>query len=120
MKNQIKTQTQRLKDQEMKRATLASITTAAVGVAVFIVALAVCGTAAAQAPNVTWIGGHSGAPAVTTAPDGTTFTVHGYAPSDIYPAYGVDALHADGLEGQGKTIVIVDSYGSPTALHDLQ
>jgi subtilase family serine protease len=35
-------------------------------------------------------------------------------------AYGVDALHAEGWTGKGQTIVIVDSYGSPTALQDLQ
>src|SRR5207247_4197436 len=33
---------------------------------------------------------------------------------------GVDKLHAQGITGKGQTIVIVDSYGSPTALQDLQ
>jgi subtilase family serine protease len=32
----------------------------------------------------------------------------------------VDALHAEGITGKGQTIVIVDSYGSPTALQDLE
>ncbi len=35
-------------------------------------------------------------------------------------AYGVDTLHAAGITGEGETIVIVDAYGSPTALSDLQ
>ncbi len=50
-------------------------------------------------------------------PRSTVF--HCYTPSDIYSAYGVDALHAEGTTGKGETIVIVDSYGSPTAQADL-
>jgi subtilase family serine protease len=46
--------------------------------------------------------------------------IHCYTPQDITAAYGVDAVHAQGDEGQGQTIVLVDSYGSPTAAHDLQ
>jgi subtilase family serine protease len=64
------------------------------------------------------------APAVTFAcvdPDGhpRSTVFHCYTPSDIYAAYGVDALHAEGTTGKGQTIVIVDSYGSPTVQHDL-
>jgi subtilase family serine protease len=54
------------------------------------------------------------------APVHTSASFHCYTPSDIYAAYGVDKLHAEGLTGKGETIVIVDSYGSPTALSDLQ
>jgi subtilase family serine protease len=46
--------------------------------------------------------------------------IHAYSPADICAAYGVDALHAEGWTGQGQTIVIVDPYGSPYALQDLQ
>ena len=45
---------------------------------------------------------------------------HCYAPDQIAGAYGVDKLHAAGLMGQGQTIVLVDSYGSPTAANDIQ
>ena len=45
---------------------------------------------------------------------------HCYTPADIAAAYGVDKLHAAGLLGQGQTIVLVDSYGDPTAAQDLQ
>ena len=45
---------------------------------------------------------------------------HRYNPPDICAAYGVDALHAEGWTGKGQTIVVVDPYGSPTALQDLQ
>ena len=57
---------------------------------------------------------------VTPAPVFKSAFVHCYAPSDIYAAYGVDALQSGGTTGAGQTIVIVDSYGSPTALQDLQ
>jgi subtilase family serine protease len=60
-------------------------------------------------------------PACTTpAPVRTSAFFHCYTPADIFSAYGVDALHTAGLTGRGETIVIVDSYGSPTALADLQ
>ena len=60
-------------------------------------------------------------PACTTpAPVFKSAFIHCYTPADIYAAYGVGALHGAGTTGAGQTIVIVDSYGSPTALHDLQ
>lgn len=43
--------------------------------------------------------------------------VHCYTPSDIRAAYGVDKVTQ---QGAGQTIVLVDSYGSPTAAQDLQ
>lgn len=45
---------------------------------------------------------------------------HCYTPSNIYAAYNINPLYGQGLNGAGETIVIVDSYGSPTALQDLQ
>jgi subtilase family serine protease len=45
--------------------------------------------------------------------------VHCYTPGDITAAYGVDAVHSSGWTGAGQTIVVVDSYGSPTAQSDL-
>lgn len=44
---------------------------------------------------------------------------HCYTPADIYAAYGVDTLHAAGITGEGETIIIADSYGSPTVQQDL-
>jgi len=54
-------------------------------------------------------------------PDGNprSTVFHCYTPANIYAAYGVDALHTEGTTGKGQTIVIVDSYGSPTVQHDL-
>jgi len=62
---------------------------------------------------------HAGSGAACVLPDGTGSTVfHCYTPQDIRAAYGVDQL--TGNYGQGQTIVLVDSYGSPTAAADLQ
>jgi subtilase family serine protease len=62
-----------------------------------------------------------GTPACTSpAPVHTSGSFHCYTPADIAAAYGVDKLHAAGLLGQGQTIVLVDSYGDPTAGADLQ
>lgn len=62
---------------------------------------------------------HAGPGAACTLPDGSgSQDYHCYAPQDIRAAYGVDQLAPN--YGQGQTIVLVDSYGSPTAAADLQ
>jgi subtilase family serine protease len=43
-----------------------------------------------------------------------------YSPQQIRRAYGVDALTDAGFVGKGETIVIIDSYGSPTIQEDLK
>lgn len=65
----------------------------------------------------------AGAPCVL--PDGTgNLHFHCYTPQQIRSAYGVDSVAplASGAAnyGQGQTIVLVDSYGSPTAAADLK
>ena len=42
-----------------------------------------------------------------------------YRPAQIQHAYGVDTLVAKGLDGRGRTIAVVDSFGSPTIAADL-
>ncbi|MGH7904043.1 MAG: S53 family peptidase, partial [Candidatus Dormibacteraceae bacterium] len=42
-----------------------------------------------------------------------------YQPAQIERAYGLLPLYARGLDGRGRTVVIVVSYGSPTIEHDL-
>jgi subtilase family serine protease len=42
-----------------------------------------------------------------------------YSPQEIRHAYGVDQLVNRGDDGAGKTIVIIDSFGSPTITSDL-
>ncbi|WP_030939322.1 S53 family peptidase [Streptomyces sp. NRRL S-646] len=42
-----------------------------------------------------------------------------YTPLQYRKAYDLNALYRKGVTGKGRTIVIVDSYGSPTVQHDL-
>jgi subtilase family serine protease len=42
-----------------------------------------------------------------------------YSPQEIQHAYGLDSLLARGDNGAGQTIVIIDSFGSPTLASDL-
>jgi subtilase family serine protease len=42
-----------------------------------------------------------------------------YGPGAIRTAYGADTLLAQGFDGTGQTIVIIDAYGSPTLEADL-
>jgi subtilase family serine protease len=54
------------------------------------------------------------------APDNrVSTTIHCYRPDDIRAFYGLPPLTADTTDGDGQTIVLVDSYGSPTAAEDL-
>jgi subtilase family serine protease len=57
-----------------------------------------------------------------TFPDGTSTgggMFHCYTPQQVTQAYGIDQLHNQGLEGQAQTIILVDSFGSPTIQQDL-
>ncbi|MFE0462259.1 hypothetical protein ACFW1A_23705 [Kitasatospora sp. NPDC058965] len=42
-----------------------------------------------------------------------------FGPQAVRAAYDVTALHANGYDGRGQTIAVVDSYGSDTMAHDL-
>jgi subtilase family serine protease len=42
-----------------------------------------------------------------------------YTAPQVERAYSLPALYAKGITGKGETIVIVDSFGSPTVRHDL-
>lgn len=87
----------------------------------FALLVASAATAAIQAPDTPAQTNDNTTPACTTpAPIHTYAWYHCYTPSDITAAYGVDAVQAQGVLGQGQTIVLVDSYGSPTAASDLQ
>ncbi|MGD0195775.1 MAG: protease, partial [Candidatus Dormibacteria bacterium] len=60
----------------------------------------------------------------TTAPPTTAqcealYKIPCYSPIQMEQAYNLLPLYAKGYNGAGKTIVIVDSFGSTTALHDL-
>jgi subtilase family serine protease len=42
-----------------------------------------------------------------------------FSPQALYAAYNITPLHDAGLTGKGRTIAVVDSYGSDTMAHDL-
>ena len=107
-----------------------------------VIVAGACGLAAAAgaAGTLTAGSGAAGAPetaAVTIHPDTINVgTVHAdgptstaqcesewhvacYTPLQLRQAYNVPQLYAKGITGKGTTIVIVDSFGSPTIKHDL-
>ena len=55
----------------------------------------------------------------TTASCRRDYKVACYQPRQIQQAYDLPALYARGVTGRGATIVIVDSFGSPTIKADL-
>jgi subtilase family serine protease len=55
----------------------------------------------------------------TTASCRRDYKVACYQPGQIQQAYDLPALYARGVTGRGTTIVIVDSFGSPTIKPDL-
>jgi subtilase family serine protease len=46
--------------------------------------------------------------------------IHCYSPLQYRVAYNLNPLYAKGVTGAGRTIVIVDSFGSPTIQNDLK
>jgi subtilase family serine protease len=81
------------------------------------------GSAAPQAaviiqPGVRYAGSSSQQPP-TTADCEASYQVACYEPAQIQQAYNLPALYSTGVNGKGATIVIVDSFGSPTIANDL-
>jgi subtilase family serine protease len=56
----------------------------------------------------------------TTADCLAIFGFHCYQPAQLVKAYNLAPLHNDGIDGRGKTILIVDAFGSPTIANDLK
>ncbi len=69
-------------------------------------------------PDVTHVHGVMQAPPSTAFCE-KHFKIACYTAGQIELAYGLPSLYAQGITGKGQTIVIVDSYGSPTVRHDL-
>jgi len=46
------------------------------------------------------------------------YAVRGYTPKQLEGAYGVDGAIAQGNDGRGVTVAIIDAYASPTILQD--
>lgn len=83
-----------------------------------VAALAVAAGPAAAKPDHVVLR-HSFAQPPTTADCETDFGIACYNPAQFQQAYGLPRLYNHGLTGAGKTIVIVDSFGSPTIQSDL-
>jgi subtilase family serine protease len=56
---------------------------------------------------------------LTSAQCQAQWQINCYNPLQYRAAYDLNALYRKGVTGKGRTIVIVDSYGSPTVQHDL-
>src|ERR1700733_6805628 len=100
--------------------------TAALGGMAGLRAPAAAGAAAAAAPQaVVFIHpdvdrvGHGSSQPPTTAQCESAFQVACYEPAQLQQAYNLPMLYAKGVTGTGATIVIVDSFGSPTIQADL-
>jgi subtilase family serine protease len=73
---------------------------------------------AERAPEVSGAAGDATTPACSTPAPTVRFAwIHCYTAQQIRAAYGVDRLQN---KGDGQTIVLVDSYGTPTGAQDLQ
>ena len=92
----------------------------ALGVALATAALAL----AATASGASFVRAGANDTALSFPPDTNfclaTFGIHCYQPPQLQKAYDLAPLFASGITGAGQTIVIVDSFGSPTIQSDLQ
>ncbi|MGO9961333.1 MAG: S8 family serine peptidase [Solirubrobacteraceae bacterium] len=84
-----------------------------------LVAYAIAAGGASAAPYHILVGGHFTQPP-TIAQCEAAFGIECYGPPQIQQAYDMGPLYRAGLNGAGKTIIIVDSFGSPTIQQDLQ
>jgi subtilase family serine protease len=62
--------------------------------------------------------GHRAAPP-TTADCQAAFGINCYSPNQLQQAYKVGKLFNKGITGRGRTIAVVDAFGSPTVAADL-
>jgi subtilase family serine protease len=106
------------------RRTLISGTVAAIGAASALPGLAAASSVGGAVATPTIVGnivGHySGTAVPSTAQCEAAFNIPCFSGTQFEDHYGLPTLYAEGLNGKGKTIVIVDSYGSPTIQSDLQ
>ena len=84
-----------------------------------VTTMALAATAASAEPFHILVGGHTAQPPTLSFCQ-ANYGIACYGPPQIEQAYDMKPLYRAGLNGAGKTIVIVDSYGSPTIQSDLQ
>jgi subtilase family serine protease len=63
--------------------------------------------------------GNTTVPGVTFPSSPTAFAPCGYAGAQLQGAYGVAGAIADGNDGSGVTVAVIDAFASPTAAKDL-
>jgi subtilase family serine protease len=68
-------------------------------------------------PEAIYFGNRYGADITNTAPGNQPPC--GYDSTEMQTAYGLKPLYKKGLDGTGQTIVIVDAFGSPSVVADL-
>ncbi len=78
-----------------------------------------CGASAAVASPDHWMVPKHFAQEPTTEACLTSIGIACYQPGQLQQAYDMNPLYRQGLTGRGKTIVLVDSFGSPTIKSDL-
>ena len=96
------------------RGRLAAVTCVVTAVGLFAAA-----TAVAEPFHINPAGNRTLATPPTTDFCLANLGIHCYQPAQLEKAYNLNALHNAGITGRGKTIVIVDSFGSPTIANDL-
>ena len=101
---------------------------ALLGAGALLAALSAAHTAATSPPRTATaprpaVSGHVTRQSLTFPPDTawcrTNLERACYRPAQLQHAYGVDPLLAKGLDGRGRTIALIDSFGSPTIEADL-
>jgi len=73
-----------------------------------------------NAPPCSSYYGEKPAPAYSpkVVPNPLTYVVCGYKPEQLRGAYGIDQALAQGYDGRGATVAVVDAYASPTIAKD--
>ena len=106
-------------------ATVVAAATAAPAVSALSAPGAAASVASADSPRIVITPGDIRLPGaarqapLTTAQCEKSARIACYSPNQLRTAYRLSAVYARGITGKGQTIVIVDSFGSPTIKSDL-
>ncbi|WP_375492310.1 S8 family serine peptidase [uncultured Jatrophihabitans sp.] len=88
-----------------------------IGAAPAVATAAVVATPAVAHHHIYRLGLRAAPP--TTADCQAQFQINCYSPNQIEKAYNTPSLYNKGITGRGRTIAVVDSFGSPTVAKDL-
>lgn len=110
------------------RLAVAAVAAAALGASLAATATTAASVSAAPAAGhavkpIPAVSGHVLAQSLAFPPDTaycqTNLGISCYSPIQYRQAYDLNPLYAAGVTGKGRTIAIIDSYGSPTIANDL-